>query len=133
MDSALPYAASFPAEPASVAQIRHVVAAIARECGADEVVLGDVRLAVSELATNVVLHAYGGARGEVRVEAEIHGGELHIVVTDDGCGMRPRPDSPGMGVGLPVVTTVANHVEIVSEGRGTAIHVAFPCPAAAAA
>jgi serine/threonine-protein kinase RsbW/stage II sporulation protein AB (anti-sigma F factor) len=48
-----------------------------------------------------------------------------VVVADDGLGMMPRTDSPGLGLGLPVITTVSDRMEVVSEGAGTELHIAF--------
>jgi anti-sigma regulatory factor (Ser/Thr protein kinase) len=124
---------AFPASPVAIAAIRHAVAGLAERCGMDERALVDVRLAVSEAASNAVVHAYPASEGEIRVTAEVRDGELLVVVADDGPGVAPRPDSPGLGRGLPNIASVARRVEIVSEGRGTQIHLAFDCPASAAA
>jgi serine/threonine-protein kinase RsbW len=124
------YESAFPAVPHAIGPIRHAVAAVAEECGMDEHGLADVRLAVSEAASNAVVHAYRRSEGEIRVTAEIAGGELLVVVADDGPGIAPRADSPGLGLGLPIIAGVARRMEVVSEGHGTQIHLVFPCPAA---
>jgi serine/threonine-protein kinase RsbW len=124
---------AFPAVPVGVAAIRRAMAEVAADCGMDEVGVGNVRLAVSEAATNAVIHAYRAREGEIRVTAEIAGGELRIVVADDGAGVSPRADSPGIGLGLPIIASVARRMHIVSEGRGTEIHLVFECPSARAA
>src|SRR5579875_605113 len=53
---------SLPAIPDSVRAIRGLVTDLARRAGAHDEQLDAVRLAVSEAATNVVLHAYGADR-----------------------------------------------------------------------
>ena len=75
-------------------------------------------MAISEAATNAVLHAYRDRDpGEIRVAADLTGdGSLRIVVEDDGFGPLPRPDSPGLGLGLPTIASVADAVEL-SAGR----------------
>jgi len=46
--------------------------------------------------------------------------------------MAPRVDSPGLGLGLPLITALADEVEVVSsEEGGTEITIVFPCPAGA--
>ena len=118
--------ATFPGTPVGVGTIRQRVADIARECGLDERRVDDVRLATSEAASNAVVHAYrDGREGEIRVSAEIVGEELVVVIADDGPGMVPRTDSPGLGLGLPVITTVSDRMEVVSENGGTELHMAF--------
>jgi anti-sigma regulatory factor (Ser/Thr protein kinase) len=120
------FRATFPGTPVGVGAIRQQVAQVARECGFDERRVEDVKLAASEAASNAVVHAYrDGKAGEIRVSAEVVGNELVIVVADDGPGMVPRTDSPGLGLGLPVITTVSDRMEVVSEGDGTELHIAF--------
>src|ERR1044071_7534557 len=86
-----------------VAVLRSQVTKYAQEVGVPDGRLGDVRLAVSEAATNAVLHAYRDRDpGQIRVDARVlDDGRLRIVVEDDGFGPLPRPDSPGLGLGLP--------------------------------
>ena len=63
--------------------------------------LDAVRLAVSEAVSNVVVHGYRDrATGTFTVSIDWGPDELRVVVRDDGCGMQPRPDSPGAGLGL---------------------------------
>ena len=75
---------------------------------ADPRTLADVLLAVSEVVTNCVVHAYRDQpTGRVALEAERSGDELMLSVTDRGHGMAPRTDSPGLGLGLPLVGRIA--------------------------
>ena len=122
------FESTFPAVPPSVCPIRREMVAIARACGLDEQAVSDVALAVSEAATNAVVHACAGGAGTLTVRARRADGELTIVVADDGPGLVPRPDSPGLGLGLPIIATVARRLEVVAEGRGTQIHMTFDCP-----
>lgn len=123
-----PFEATYPGTPSGVGAIRREVAAIARGCGFDRLRVNDIKLAVSEAATNAVVHAYARSSGEIRVRAAVQGPEFVIVIADDGPGMVPRADSPGLGLGLPMITTVSDRVEVVSEGRGCELHVAFRLP-----
>ena len=60
------------------------------------------------------------------MQVEIARDELALTVEDDGGGMVPRPDSPGLGLGLPLIATVAERFETHSEvGRGTRVCVWF--------
>ena len=69
-------------------------------------VVEDISLAVSEAATNVVLHAYVGDSepGPLVLSARVMDDRVHVVIRDHGRGMTPRPDSPGLGLGLPLMT-----------------------------
>jgi len=102
------------ATPEQVAFLRSELTQYAQAAGVPDGRLGDVRLAVSEAATNAVLHAYRDRDpGEIRVDARVlDDGRLRIVVEDDGFGPLPRPDSPGLGLGLPTIASVADAVEL---------------------
>ena len=76
-----------------------------------------VGIVVSEAVTNVVLHAYrDGESGRVRVSASLQDTVLTLVVADDGVGISPNPDSPGLGVGLALIGSLAEHMEIQRDG-----------------
>lgn len=119
------FEASFPADPSGVPAARREAAGVARRCGLDERQVGDVALAVSEAATNVVVHA---AATTIELLAATADGELRIVVADDGDGMRPRRDSPGLGLGLPIIAMVADRLETRTEQGRTEVHMIFACP-----
>lgn len=124
-DHALSFRRSFPADPGAPAVARHAIREFLR--GADPVALSDVLLAVSEVVTNCVVHGYRNAPpGQVEVEAQREGDRLLLSVTDDGGGMAPRIDSPGLGLGLPLVTQVAERVDISAPtGGGTLVSMRF--------
>jgi anti-sigma regulatory factor (Ser/Thr protein kinase) len=117
----------FPARPEHVADARQAVVAHAREHGASD--LGGIALAVSEAVTNVVLHAYieQAEAGDVEVIAERHPGDgFEVRVCDEGRGMKPRTDSPGLGLGLPLVATLAERFEVEARlDGGTRVRMVF--------
>jgi serine/threonine-protein kinase RsbW/stage II sporulation protein AB (anti-sigma F factor) len=118
----------WPADRDSVGAIRRAVGEVATAAGATERAAQSVALAVSEAATNVVLHAYvdGSGSREIQIVAFSEEGMLHVVVTDDGRGMVPRRDSPGLGLGLPLIAQLADDVRIGTEaGAGTRLTMAF--------
>lgn len=120
---------STDARPESVARLRHAAAHAAVQAGAVNGTVDQIRLAVSEAASNAVLHAYpdGGEGGEVRLEVQVDGDDLVVTVTDDGWGMRPRDDSPGLGLGLPLIGRLAARTEVVRPpDGGTRLCMRFP-------
>jgi anti-sigma regulatory factor (Ser/Thr protein kinase) len=116
-----------PAKAEYIAPVRREVAAYAEHHGVADP--HGVALAVSEAMSNAVQHAYldDADPGEVHVRAEAAAEDgLVLTVADDGRGMRPRPDSPGMGVGLPLVATLADSVEVdCRPGGGTCVVMVF--------
>ena len=117
-----PLRKTLPAVPASVPVLRAAVADFVVAAGVGEDHVDAVKLAVSEAVTNAVMHAYVDADepGEVRVVTSLREGEIHVVVSDDGIGMMPRLDSPGLGVGLPFIADTADTLDISSSPRGGA-------------
>jgi serine/threonine-protein kinase RsbW len=125
---------SMDAVPASVPALRGAVADFVRDAGFGEPLLTSVKLAVSEAVTNAVLHAYvDEARpGAVHLAAWLERDHLLVEVSDDGGGMMPRLDSPGLGVGLPFIADTVDTLDIGRSPRGGAqLRMTFTlCPAA---
>ncbi|MDX6676837.1 MAG: serine/threonine-protein kinase RsbW [Solirubrobacteraceae bacterium] len=120
--------ASYPAHAAQVPLIRRAVDGIARSRGADDETLTRIGLAVTEAATNVVLHAYRGPQENERihVRARVADQCLAVTVRDNGIGMGPRPDSPGLGLGLALMAHEAERCEIrAALGGGTEVLLRF--------
>jgi serine/threonine-protein kinase RsbW len=117
-----------PAVPESVGRLRRAVAEFARGQGADETVVMAVQLAASEALSNAVIHAFVDrpAPGTLTVSAVRNGDAICVVVRDDGSGMRARPDSPGLGIGMPLMTgtTQALKFREIPEG-GTEVAMRF--------
>jgi anti-sigma regulatory factor (Ser/Thr protein kinase) len=108
-----------PAVPQSVPRARH---AILQMLDGIDVDVWPVGIVVSEAVTNAVVHAYRDAgSGRVRVSASLQGHLLTLVVADDGVGMSPNPDSPGLGVGLALIGSLVEHMEIQRDGGTTLV------------
>jgi PAS domain S-box-containing protein len=119
------------AEPVVVGELRRGVAAFARAHGAGEDVVENVMLAVSEAVTNAIIHAFvGRERGHVTITAEAGEGSLLVRVLDDGRGMTPHPDSPGLGLGLTMMASMATRCDIREGpgGHGTEVRLMFSAP-----
>jgi serine/threonine-protein kinase RsbW len=119
-----------PASPATVPHVRRALMRFASAHGVPEA--SDIGLAVTEAVTNAILHAYrGGESGEMRVVACAEPDRLVVVVRDYGCGMSPRPDSPGLGMGLSIIGRLADelNIECPADG-GTRLRMHFEAPLA---
>jgi serine/threonine-protein kinase RsbW/stage II sporulation protein AB (anti-sigma F factor) len=117
----------FTARPDQIAGVRRDVRDYARENGAADP--NAVALAVTEAITNAIVHAYVDAPEPGEIEVTVQRGPddaLEILVCDDGRGMLPRPDSPGIGLGLPLVASLAERFEVQARaGGGTSVLMAF--------
>jgi anti-sigma regulatory factor (Ser/Thr protein kinase) len=125
-----------PAEPPAVSLLRRRAAEFVSTAGASDEVTQAVALAVSEIVTNAVVHAYDAeARGQVRVGCHVDGERFIVEVADEGAGIEVRHHSPGIGHGLSMVGALAQTLDIAAgpEGRGTVVTMGFgPTPAPAA-
>jgi len=122
-----PLICRFPAQPENIGPVRRAVRAYAQEHGGSDP--DGVALALSEAATNAVLHAYVDAPepGDVEVIAQrIAGDGIVLAVCDEGRGMKPRPDSPGVGLGLALAAAIASRLEVETRpGGGTRVSMTF--------
>lgn len=116
-----------PARAENIAIVRHAFGAIGDAYPISDQMLSDIKLAVTEACTNVVVHAYPEREdGPLEVQATIAGQELTIVVRDEGKGISPRPDSPGLGLGLPLIASLANSVQLGHDCSGkTEVRMGF--------
>jgi anti-sigma regulatory factor (Ser/Thr protein kinase) len=106
--------------------IRGEAEVVARECGLDGEALHDVLLAVSEAATNAVVHGSGGG-GDAHIDLVIELTELEMLVTvsDSGKGLRPSAGSAGLHAGLAIIAIITGHLDIRSSDTGTEVRMAF--------
>jgi anti-sigma regulatory factor (Ser/Thr protein kinase) len=128
VEDSLIYEASLPAEPGSVGTLRRELAAALEplDLGAER--LADVSLVVSEALTNAAMHAYVSMTpGSMTLVAAVSNGDLRVTVTDEGRGIVPRTDSPGLGLGIGLMGRLSEVLEISSPGgRGTEVCLKFP-------
>jgi serine/threonine-protein kinase RsbW/stage II sporulation protein AB (anti-sigma F factor) len=121
---------SIPALADEVGIVRHAAVEFARAEGVPNPPLEDLRLALSEAVSNAVIHAFRTRNrpGTVTVTVEVTLDRLvEAVVRDDGIGMRPRDDSPGLGLGLGLINHVADGVEhrLPTDGVGFELWMCF--------
>ncbi len=118
---------ALPARAENIAIVRHAFGALGEAYALDTQTLSDIRLAVTEACTNVVVHAYpNGQEGPMEVLATLLGDELTVVVRDEGEGIGPRPDSPGLGLGLPLIASLAENVQLGrDEDERTEVRMTF--------
>ena len=118
-----------PARAENVAVVRQALNGVAEGLALEAFTLTDIKIAVSEACTNVVLHAYPDGEGPLLVDAWAGDGEeLVVVVRDQGSGFTPaaRTESAGLGLGLALIASLSKEVQIGSEpGGGTEVRMRF--------
>jgi anti-sigma regulatory factor (Ser/Thr protein kinase) len=117
-----------PARPEGVGVVRQALAGVADALDFDASVLADMKMAVTEACTNVVVHAYDD-EGTLEVEMLAGDDGLTIVVRDFGTGIQPRPariGAPALGLGLPLIAALSDAFELRgSAGVGTEVRMTF--------
>jgi serine/threonine-protein kinase RsbW len=110
----------YPAVPESAAAVRAALVVYATRAGASARLRADLALAASEAVTNVVVHAYrdSDAPGTFEVTAVVGAEGLLVTIADSGTGLRPRLDSPGLGLGLAIIAQAADGLDLVQPSDG---------------
>ena len=120
---------TMPARAEGVGVVRQALAGMADALDFDAAVLADMKMAVSEACTNVVVHAYDDGEGTLEVDMRADESGLTIVVRDHGAGIHPRParrDVPALGLGLPLIAALSDAFELRgSAGSGTEVRMTF--------
>jgi anti-sigma regulatory factor (Ser/Thr protein kinase) len=99
---------TMPARPEGVGVVRQALAGMADALDFDPTVLADMKMAVTEACTNVVVHAYDEDAGMLEVE------------------MLARSEPPALGLGLPLIAALSDAFELKgSAGQGTEVRMTF--------
>ena len=124
---------TIPARAEYITLCRLALTGIGRLRELSDELLADLKLALTEAASNSVRHAYGQTRdvGVVEISYELHSDRLVIEVTDDGEGFDPaaaeaHPDelSEG-GLGIAIIRAIADEVEIGVQPGGKGSRLRF--------
>lgn len=99
--------------PDTIRAVRRAVADYARQFGVSGEKLDAVVLAVSEAATNVVVHAYPDRVGRLHLSATVRGSELCVRIVDDGVGCNAGSRNPGLGLGLGLIADACDRFTLV--------------------
>jgi serine/threonine-protein kinase RsbW len=117
-----------PALPANVAIVRQALAGLADELGIDATRAADMKIALTEACTNVVVHAYGDDSGPLHVTMGIEHSRLVLGVRDYGDGLRPLPardEGSPLGFGIALIASLSDELGIVGGRHGTEVRIAF--------
>jgi serine/threonine-protein kinase RsbW len=124
---------TIPARAEYITLCRLALTGIARVRALSDELLADLKLALTEAASNSVRHAYAAHdhAGIVEISYELRPDRLVIEVTDDGGGFDPAeaegaPDelSEG-GLGIAIIRAIADEVEIGTQPDGKGSRLRF--------
>jgi len=124
---------TIPARAEYITLCRLALTGIARVRDFPDEVLADMKLALTEAASNSVRHAYSGddETGVVEISYELQSDRLVIEVTDDGEGFDPE-DTGGPpeelsegGLGIAIIRSIADEVEIGTQPGGKGSRLRF--------
>src|SRR5213592_3098884 len=124
---------TIPARAEYITLCRLALPGIARVRDLPDEVLADLKLALTEAASNSVRHAYSGAdtAGVVEISYELRPDRLVIEVTDEGGGFDPA-DAKGPpeelsegGLGIAIIRAIADEVEIGTRPGGKGSRLRF--------
>jgi len=139
---------TLPARAESLAIVRDALRALGGVLALEHQVLADICLAVTEACTNVVLHAYpDGEDGPLEIlvwnggsieheddaprerhaqRAEPEEDELTVIVGDRGRGTQAPPSTPGLGLGLRLISALTKSARVSSGDDGrTEVEMTF--------
>ncbi len=117
-----------PALPANVALVRQALAGLTDELGVEPARAADMKIALTEACTNVVVHAYGEEPGPLEVTMAVEHGRLVLGVRDHGSGLHPLPgrdEGAPLGFGLALMASLADEMGLVGGRHGTELRIAF--------
>jgi anti-sigma regulatory factor (Ser/Thr protein kinase) len=107
--------------PASVSEARGRLRDLLTAAGVEGPLVNDVLTASTEAVANAALHAYrppdpGSA---VELEAEVGAAEVRVVVRDFGGGFGTDSANVGAGLGLTIMASLADRVELRRDRRAS--------------
>ena len=124
---------TIPARPEYITLCRLALTGLAQVMPLSEELLADLKLALTEAASNSVRHAYGEDEGLVEITYELHGDRLAIEVADDGEGFvhdaTPQlDDAEGMsegGLGIAIIRSIADEFDVGARANGRGSRLRF--------
>ena len=125
---------TIPAKPEYITLCRLALTGLARTRPVGDEVLADLKLALTEAASNSVRHAYHEVGGQVEITYALHGDRLEIEVTDEGKGFEGNGrvgDEQELGelteggLGIAIIRAIADELELGSGANGRGSRLRF--------
>jgi serine/threonine-protein kinase RsbW len=121
---------TIPAKPEYITLVRLALTGLAGMQPLSDETLGDLKLAVTEAASNSVRHAYDNGDGVVEVVYELDGDRLIVEVADNGQGFVPgardeRDELDEGGLGIAIIQALADEFEVGNRPDGAGSRLRF--------
>lgn len=114
--------------PQTLTIVRGMLGGLAEVLAIDAELVDDLKTAVSEACNNVVLHAYDGDPGPMRVRMYVEPGRLRVTVEDDGVGLplAARGPEEAHGIGVSVIRALTREARFAAgHDGGTIVEMDF--------
>jgi serine/threonine-protein kinase RsbW len=123
---------TIPAKPEYITLVRLALTGLAGLRPLGDETLGDLKLAVTEAASNSVRHAYANGDGEVDVVYELQDDRLVVEVADNGQGfdhssshLAGRGELDEGGLGIAIIQALADEFEVSARPDGAGSRLRF--------
>jgi two-component sensor histidine kinase len=117
----------FDAVAGSVPEARILVRTWCDGARVSERIRGDLLLAVTEAAANVVRHAYPAGRpGSFSLDVRRESGDIVVSIRDEGVGIGGAAPSRGGGLGLEIIRRLFPATTLTAADPGTRVTIRTP-------
>ena len=126
--------AKFKATPENESFARNLVASFILPLNPSIEELSDIKTAVSEAVTNVVVHAYPNKIGDVTIKITTEENKIAISISDKGVGIQDieraltpfytsKPDEERSGMGFTVMEGFMDRLEVCNNKEGLTVNM----------
>jgi serine/threonine-protein kinase RsbW len=121
---------TIPAKAEYVSLCRLALVGLAHVHPVSEETLADLKLAITEAASNSVRHAYADGSGVVEIVFRLNGPRLEVEVADAGTGFEVTSgngepeDLVEGGLGIAIIRAIADEFELRSDQQGSRLRFA---------
>jgi serine/threonine-protein kinase RsbW len=122
---------TIPAKPEYITLVRLALTGLAGLRPLPDETIGDLKLAVTEAASNSVRHAYSNGEGVVDIVYELQDDRLVVEVADNGQGFIHRSPGDGRrdldegGLGIAIIQALADEFEVGARPDGAGSRLRF--------
>ena len=124
----------FPAKSENEAFARNVVASFILPLNPSLNELEDIKTAVNEAVTNVIVHAYPEKDGYVNMKITTDKNKIHITISDNGVGIQDieraltpfytsKPNEERSGMGFTVMESFMDKLQVESNKTGVVVNM----------